>query len=38
MRIIGEDFEKPFKTAESAHEVYKEQGVLGGKSKFSGVK
>ncbi len=30
-----EDFEKPFKMAESAHEVYKEQGVLGGKSKSS---
>jgi len=34
-RFILEDFEKPLKTAEFAHEVYKEQGVLRGKSKPS---
>ncbi len=35
IRYILEDFEKPLKTAEFAPEVYKEQGVSGGKSKSS---
>jgi hypothetical protein len=32
---ISEDFETPLKTAEFVPEVYKEQGVSGGKSKSS---
>ncbi len=35
IKDIREDFEKPLKTAEFAHEVYKKHGVLGGKSKSS---